>query len=126
MNIGTHTRPVLGVVALFCTLALANSASAQGGGENMATRQFGRGVANVLGGITEIPITVHAVTREEGDFAGLTLGTLKGVGRFLTREVVGVFEVLTFPLGMEPIIEPEFPMQGDALNRWHVRDVTNK
>ncbi len=126
MNIRTHSRPVLGAVALFCALTVANSASALGGSENMATRQLGRGVANVLGGITEVPITVHEVTREEGDFAGLTLGTLKGVGRFLTREVVGVFEVLTFPIGMEPIIEPEFPMQGDALNRWHVRDVTDK
>lgn len=126
MNIRNSSRPVLGVVALLCALTIANSANALGSDDNMATRQLGRGVANFLGGITEIPVTVHSVTQQEGDFAGLTVGTLKGVGRFLTREVVGIFEVFTFPLGMEPIIEPEFPMQGDTLNRWHVRDVTNK
>lgn len=123
MTIRTPSRTALGVVALLCALTIANSANALDSGDNKAMRQLGRGCANILGGITEIPATVHSVTQEEGDFAGLTLGTIKGVGRFLAREVVGVFEVLTFPAGGDPIIEPEFPMQGDAINRWHMREL---
>lgn len=112
---------ILGVVVLLCVFGAANPASALDGGGNRAVRQLSRGVANILGGVTEVPVTIHRVTQEEGHFAGLTLGTLKGLGRFLTREVVGVVEVVTFPMGREPIIEPEFPMEQDSLNRWHYR-----
>lgn len=110
----------LSVVA--CLFVLANSAHAIDDGGNKAIRQLSRGVANVLGGITEFPVTVRTVTHEEGEFAGLTYGVLKGLGRVLTREFVGVFEILTFPLGAEPIIEPEFPMEQDVVNAWHVRN----
>ena len=76
-------------------------------------RKLGRGLANTIGGIFEIPLTMHAVGVEKGPAAGLTLGLLMGVGAAITRTVVGLVEVVTFPFpfstnGYEPILHPEF------------------
>ena len=77
-----------------------------------AVRKLGRGLANTLFGIAEIPIQVHHTLETEGSGAAATYGVLKGVGRFLMREGVGIYEILTFPIPYpryyEPILEPEF------------------
>lgn len=109
------------VVLITIVAAMLFAPVSQAGEHRDPMRKLGRGLSNLLGGVTEIPHTIHEVTQEDGDFAGLTYGTIKGVGRFFTREVVGAVEVLTFPTGNGPVIEPEFPMEHDASNRWHVR-----
>jgi putative exosortase-associated protein (TIGR04073 family) len=81
-------------------------------------RQLGRGLANVVAGVWEVPYNIYRVKENDGDMAGATYGTIRGVARFVTREVVGVFEVLTFPFGWSPIIEPEFPLQPDPSTDW--------
>ena len=101
-------------VALLCALG------ARAGVQPNASRQLGRGLSNVAAGILEVPYNMHLVNQDLGGFAGLTYGTIRGIGRFVAREVVGVFEVLTFPMGWSPIIEPEFPMLPAKTTTWRV------
>ncbi|MDT8388990.1 MAG: exosortase system-associated protein, TIGR04073 family [Lentisphaeria bacterium] len=71
-------------------------------------RQFGRGVNNVATGLLEVPANVVQVQEEDGPLAALSYGVTRGVFRCVVREVVGVFEICTFPAGFKPIVAPEF------------------
>lgn len=89
--------------------------------ERRPADQLGRGLCNVLFGVVEIPVTIMRTTANEGDFPGFTKGTGVGIWRFLCREVVGVVEVVTFPFGWQPIIEPEYVLEGGVSNgTWKV------
>ena len=83
--------------------------------------QFGRGICNILFGVLEIPFNIIRVNEDEGDMAGISKGVGLGVWRFLVREVVGVVELVTFPFGWTPIIEPEYPVQRSKNSIWSVR-----
>ena len=82
--------------------------------------QLGRGVTNVVCGALEIPLSMHEVDQEKGGFAAVTAGFAQGCWRFLTREGVGLLEIVTFPMGWGPIIEPEFPFQPGRSTNWRV------
>ncbi|MFA4944480.1 MAG: exosortase system-associated protein, TIGR04073 family [Lentisphaeria bacterium] len=84
-------------------------------------RQLGRGLSNVLTGVWEVPYNMYKIGQEDGDVAGITYGLVRGIQRFVTREAVGVFEVVTFPAGWGPIIEPEFPFQPTQTTEWEVK-----
>ena len=85
-------------------------------------RKFGRGICNVAFGVFEIPIQVYKTNETTGGLAAWTYGVLKGVGRFLEREGVGLLEIITFPMplpgaspqkygsgwGYGPLMEPEW------------------
>ena len=86
-------------------------------------RKLGRGFSNVLFGIFEVLIQPYKVNEVEGGLAALTYGFFKGVFYFLGREVVGVVEIITFPMplpgaatskyswgswGYGPLLEPEW------------------
>lgn len=77
-----------------------------------AVRKLGRGLANTLFGIAEIPIQIQYTMETQGSGAAATYGVLKGFGRFFMREGIGIYEILTFPIPYpryyEPILEPEF------------------
>jgi putative exosortase-associated protein (TIGR04073 family) len=83
--------------------------------------QFGRGVCNILFGVFEVPLNILRVTAAEGDLPGVSKGLGLGVWRFVCREVIGVVELVTFPFGWQPIIEPDyvFPINQNAT--WRVR-----
>ena len=83
--------------------------------------QFGRGVCNILFGVLEVPFNIIRVNEDEGDMAGISKGLGIGVWRFFVREVVGVVELVTFPFGWAPIIEPEYPVQRSKNSIWSVR-----
>ena len=83
--------------------------------------QFGRGVCNILFGILEVPANVIRVNEEEGDMAAISKGLGRGVWRFVCREVVGVVELVTFPFGWEPIIQPEYFYQKKKSTSWRVQ-----
>ena len=85
-------------------------------------RQLGRGVSNLLIGWLEIPKNMHRVTQESGGVAGATTGFFAGVWRGGVREVVGVLEIVTFPMGWPPIVEPEFPMEPTQSTQWRVSE----
>jgi putative exosortase-associated protein (TIGR04073 family) len=81
------------------------------------TRKLGRGVGNVLTGWIELPKNIYDTSVESNVFAGLTLGTVKGIGKTVMRTAVGAYETATFPFPVpedyQPIIEPEFVIQAD-------------
>ena len=83
-----------------------------------AGRKLGRGVSNALLGITEIPRTIMEVNKDSGAGTAATWGPIKGIWRFVGREIAGVHEIITFPIpwpaGYEPIIHPEFPWEMDT------------
>ena len=64
-------------------------------------------------GFLVIPGEIVKETRETGPARGFTLGFAQGLGAVVVRELVGVYEFVTFPFevprGYAPIIEPEFP-----------------
>lgn len=97
------------VLALFLTLP-AGVAHAQS-----PPHKFGRGLSNIALGIFEIPGKMIDEHRRRGPLWALSLGFAKGVGGFVTRELVGVYEVVTFPApvprGYREILSPEYPWE---------------
>jgi putative exosortase-associated protein (TIGR04073 family) len=82
--------------------------------------QFGRGLGNILFGWVELGRNMIRVTRDEGEVSGLTKGTAVGLWRTGVREVVGVFEFVTFPFGWSAVIEPEYVFQSAYSTEWRV------
>ena len=106
---------------LFCLLLAATFVAStltfadtedQPRGDN-ALRKLGRGFANLLFGIVELPNQITKATAEHGGAAGATYGVGKGLTRWIGREFVGAYEIVTFPVpfpkGYKPIMKPEFP-----------------
>ncbi len=60
--------------------------------------KLGRGIANVAFGPLEILIRPYDVAQREGNIAALTYGVISGVGYTIAREVVGVIDIVTFPM----------------------------
>jgi putative exosortase-associated protein (TIGR04073 family) len=83
-------------------------------------RQLGRGISNVVTGLWEIPTNMIETTNSDGHLAGITTGLFRGIYRGLARELTGVVEIITFPMGWEPVIEPEFMFTGDNYPPWSV------
>ncbi len=79
-----------------------------------ALRKLGRGLGNTLFGIVEVPNQITKAHSEHGGGA-FFYGIGKGFGRWIGRELVGVYEIVTFPAplpkGYRPIMEPEFPFE---------------
>ncbi len=82
--------------------------------------QFGRGVSNILFGWIELGKNMIRVGREEGDASGFTKGLGLGLWRTGIREVVGVFELVTFPFGWSAVIEPEYVLQTSYITHWRL------
>lgn len=91
-------------------------------------RKFGRGISNVAFGVFEIPIQVYKTNETTGGFAAWTYGLFYGIFRFVERELVGVAEIITFPMplpgastqkygsgwGYGPLMEPEWVFTFDT------------
>lgn len=77
-----------------------------------AAAKFGRGVAGITTGILELPGNIIQETRARGP-VGVPIGLGLGLGMVVTRELVGVYELLTAPFpippGFRPILQPEYP-----------------
>ena len=83
-------------------------------------RKLGRGLANTVTGVLELPAQIGRTTELDGSIAGASLGVLRGVGWSLGRTLAGMYEVVTFLLPNHPevnrtggdpyrtIVEPEF------------------
>ena len=88
------------VVALLMALAATSRADIHDPPSNDygPTRKLGRGVSNLLFGITELPTTIAKVNDTEGNSAAAGYGVVRGVGRSVMRMQAGIFEILTFPI----------------------------
>ncbi len=97
---------------------LAMSPSVQAGDPG---RKLGRGLANTLLGITELPRTIAEVNREQGPGTAATWGPIKGIVRVIERELAGVVEIILFPVPWPkeyaPIIQPEWPWDFEAMQK---------
>ena len=90
-------------------------------------RKLGRGVVNASCGALEIPMKVYDVNVNEGGLAACTYGVFLGIGYFVAREVIGIVEIVTFPVplpgatdepresgwGYGPLMEPEWVVAPD-------------
>lgn len=61
------------------------------------TRKLGRGLGNILFGVTEIIQTPAEINEREGNSAAASYGVVKGIGRFFFRFGMGVYDVVTHP-----------------------------
>lgn len=104
------------MAALFLTVTGSGLTAAVNNDYNSdytASRKLGRGVANVLTGVIEIPKGVYYENQEQGWVAAYSTGLIDGIVNFVTRECTGVYEIFTF-LGAEkePIVHPEYVLGG--------------
>jgi putative exosortase-associated protein (TIGR04073 family) len=60
-------------------------------------RKLGRGISNMLYGVTEIPVTIDRINTTEGNAAAASYGVVRGTGRAFVRFGVGFYEVLLWP-----------------------------
>ncbi|MCX5710217.1 MAG: exosortase system-associated protein, TIGR04073 family [Candidatus Omnitrophica bacterium] len=72
--------------------------------------KLGRGFLNVVTSPEEIPAGIFRVSRDKGDFVGVTLGSVEGFCTFLIRGVVGIYDTVTFvvPPYDKPVMQPEY------------------
>ncbi len=102
-------RTKAAILAAGMALCSANSITVHA---ETAVAKLGRGLAGVTCGFLELPGNIVEETRENGA-VGIPIGFAYGLGMFVTRELVGVYEVLTSPLpvppGYRPILSPEYP-----------------
>ncbi len=61
------------------------------------TRKLSRGLANMVFGWSEIPVTIGKINSEEGNSAAASYGVVKGTGRAFARFGVGFYEALLWP-----------------------------
>ena len=78
--------------------------------------KLGRGIANLLTGWIEFPVTVSQSAHDRGYITGIYYGVPTGIVRTILRTVAGVYEIVTFPFPFpneygDPIVEPEFVME---------------
>ena len=76
--------------------------------------KLGRGLANMVTGVLALPGSIAEGAHENGA-SGAAVGLGKGIARTIARELVGVYEFVTFPLpvprGYRPILEPPYPWE---------------
>ena len=60
-------------------------------------RKLGRGLSNMVLGITEIPVSIATVNTNEGNAAAAGYGVVRGTGRAFKRFGVGFYETLLWP-----------------------------
>ncbi len=81
--------------------------------EYTAARKLGRGLAAMTTSFLEIPGNIVKTNRDKGAAAAVTLGFATGLGKLVTRTLVGVYEFVSAPFavppGYKPILDPEFP-----------------
>jgi putative exosortase-associated protein (TIGR04073 family) len=78
------------------------------------TRKLGRGLSNLVFGITELPVTIAKINEREGNSAAAGYGVVRGLGRSGLRMGSGLFEFLTFPFPTTrrtyyPLLRPDIP-----------------
>ncbi len=92
----------------FLSLAVSHSTAHALG--HSAGDKLTRGLANTFQGILEVPRHINNTTETQGLLTGLTVGVGKGLGYGVLRTLVGLYEVVTFPIpvpaGYTPIIQP--------------------
>ena len=107
-------KKVIGILVVIMVLAVASSAFAQDPGSKLF-----RGLINTATGFLEFPITVYKTSVNDGYPKGLTYGLARGLVNGVYRTLVGLYEIVTFPIpapaGYESIMDPETIFSGETL-----------
>ena len=104
-------------------LAAGVNGAAPDDGASGPWEKAGRGLSNVtLGFVVEWPKTMVLETEAHGPVFGLTVGLIKGMGLGVGRTLVGVYELVTFPLpngsDYAPVLEPGSPFSAERTERF--------
>jgi len=95
---------------LIWTLSVASTASAVTESPDPIGQKLQQGLAGIAFGFLEVPGTIVEQAEANGPWVGFALGLTQGVGRFVTRELVGVYQVITAPFPLPAATQqPEFP-----------------
>jgi len=98
----------IGLIFLFILCLSSSNAYCES-----AMKKLGRGLSNAITAPFEIPEQISRTNMQDGPAAAMTYGTLKGLAMTGVRAIVGIYEVVTFPIpfpkGYSPILtDPEF------------------
>ncbi len=63
-------------------------------------RKLSRALANIVYGVTEIPVQMVRSDQEGGSSEAFAYGAVYGTGKTLARFGYGIFELITFPVPM--------------------------
>ena len=78
--------------------------------DDNAFTKFGRGMANIVISPAELYTEPILLSKDHDTTTAFFGGLFKGVVMIVAREIVGIYEVVTFPLpipkGYQPIIKP--------------------
>lgn len=85
----------------------------------------GTGILNTATGFVEIPKTMITTSQNEGIAVGLTAGFFKGLANMLGRTVMGVVDLVTFPIPTKPMVQPttifqDFDQETSFNNAWEM------
>ncbi len=105
-----NRKRMLRAMMLGCFLSLVAGHSTAHALGYSAGDKLTRGFANTFEGVLEVPRNIGNTTETQGLLTGLTVGVGKGLGYGVLRTLVGLYEVVTFPIpvpkGYAPIIQP--------------------
>ncbi|MCX5679797.1 MAG: exosortase system-associated protein, TIGR04073 family [Candidatus Omnitrophica bacterium] len=96
------------IVAVLLIVVVVSSGYCSGPAEKLS-----RGISNILTFPCEIPYQISETNKQNGLTTAIGYGTLKGIFMAGVRVLMGVYEVITFPIpapgNFEPIMtDPEF------------------
>ncbi len=91
-------KKLLLATLLVFTMAGAVQCAAEENWVMAPLEKLGRGIANVAFGPLELLMKPYDVNNEQGAIPAITYGVLKGVAFTIAREVVGVVDIVTFPV----------------------------
>ncbi len=96
------------------TLVAVGSATLLTGCSSME-QKLGRGIANIMEPVRlgELTRSVEQTYLSDGPVVGESYGVVHGVSRTIQRTLVGVFDVATFPIPTDPLIQPSEPVFPD-------------
>ncbi len=66
--------------------------------QQTAIHKLGRGISNVLYGLSELPVRMIQVNEHSGNNAGFGAGVVEGATRSVVRVGYGILEIATFPV----------------------------
>lgn len=86
----------------------------EGAGRKMYRKAVRGGQNLAFGLVTDVPRTIYYESRDHGALYGVSVGLFKGIGLGTIRTVVGLYELLTFPIPVndyEPVVLPAYPFE---------------
>ena len=93
-------------VLILILVVLTVSAPVNSHAENNPATKLGRGAANILTGGVEIPKGFMDYYEKDGWISGATAGVCVGIFKAIGRSLVGIYEVITFPIPVPEYYEP--------------------